>query len=433
MPKKKQIKRDEIVSDAGLVLDAEQAATVRKQMYDESYSLDAPDIRVTDDDIFVSVGATVYTVYGDSSLHTTTVLRRSETTYTPAAIRLQVDVESTVRDAIERARDAAEAAIKAINEEWEANVGEPDDIGGDDEDEGLREGPVVGSGPYPGFTSRSDAEASDTSPKGLARRIAYADDLVWRLDAAEAERDLITLPNAEYADLVAAARRDAAFREAFTGVLATDDSEVDLEALNAAFAGIPAGPYDVIEHSAGWEVRQLDADPTNAHHWPVRLCQGISGQKAGFDDAAANFIAGVLNAWPLIAARLAATESVVASDVSGAVLDDGGPVEPELDIDALVAGAASVFEDLPEFTEGLCGDGAAILKDGAPMRITEILTDLAQGAAARRLAEVASGRATPTTVDFHVGGRVMAFAAERGAVEDLRKALSDVQRSGGLL
>lgn len=36
----------------------------------------------------------------------------------------------------------------------------------------------------------------------------------------------------------------------------------------------------------------------------------------------------------------------------------------------------------PEFTEGVCGDGAAILRDGVPMTVSEILTALQEGARA---------------------------------------------------
>ncbi|WP_279482295.1 hypothetical protein [Aureimonas sp. SK2] len=414
MPKKKQIKRDKIVTDAGLVLDAEQAAMVRKQVYEGSYGLDAPDITVTDDDITVRVGATVYTVYGDSPLHTTTVLRRSESSYTPAALR-DDDVGYAVRDAIERTRDAALATIESVNEEWAANVGEFDDIEGDDGDEGLREGPVVGSGPSAGFISRSALEAVPSLAE-LKHRKAHAEALIAECKAAELVReDTITLPNAEYAELLATARRDAAFRAAFTGVVATDDSEVDLEALNAAFAGIPAGPYDAILHSAGWEVRQLDTDPTDKHHWPVRLCQGIAGQKAGFDGAAANFIAGVLNAWPLIAARLAATEGETASDVSDAAQDDGGPVEPGLDIDTLVA-AAVVGEFPMTAVDPVDALAAAAIEGAAPFAVSS---------------DGATVSVEGSKVRLTYGGNTFETTAAASVIDDLRKALASAKSAGG--
>ena len=78
--------------------------------------------------------------------------------------------------------------------------------------------------------------------------------------------------------------------------------EPDLDRLNSWFAQIPPGPYDALHHTNGWEVRQLDTDPTNKHHWPFRLCESIAGQRAGCDEAVFNFIAGVINAWPALLA-----------------------------------------------------------------------------------------------------------------------------------
>lgn len=76
--------------------------------------------------------------------------------------------------------------------------------------------------------------------------------------------------------------------------------DVDLQALNEWFADIPPGPYDALNTMGGWEVRQIDTDPTDKHNWPFRLCSSISGQTAECDAAVFNFIAGVINAWPQI-------------------------------------------------------------------------------------------------------------------------------------
>jgi len=78
---------------------------------------------------------------------------------------------------------------------------------------------------------------------------------------------------------------------------------VDFEELQRLFARIPPGPYDALHRQDGWEVRQIDTDPGNKHHWPHRLCERIAGQTAECDDAVFPFIAGVINAWPEIAAR----------------------------------------------------------------------------------------------------------------------------------
>jgi hypothetical protein len=57
---------------------------------------------------------------------------------------------------------------------------------------------------------------------------------------------------------------------------------------------------------------------------------------------------------------------------------------------------------MPEFTEGVCGDGAAILRDGQPMTITEILEELAEGDRLRRLIN------TPETDDWIAGAALEA-------------------------
>lgn len=82
---------------------------------------------------------------------------------------------------------------------------------------------------------------------------------------------------------------------------------VDFEGLNRLFAQIPEGPYHALRSGGGhgfsmWEVRQIDTNPTDQHHWPFRLCESIRGQVAYCDEATFNFIAGVLNVWPQIAA-----------------------------------------------------------------------------------------------------------------------------------
>lgn len=84
----------------------------------------------------------------------------------------------------------------------------------------------------------------------------------------------------------------------------SESSYVDWDELNRLFAQIPEGPWYDSKSTGGHEVRQIDTDPTNKHHWPFRLCQSISGQRAGCDDAVFAFIAGVLNAWPQIAAAV---------------------------------------------------------------------------------------------------------------------------------
>ncbi|AWB21194.1 hypothetical protein DA075_09945 [Methylobacterium currus] len=77
---------------------------------------------------------------------------------------------------------------------------------------------------------------------------------------------------------------------------------MDFDSLNALFERIPSGPWDARRDTDGHEIRQIDTDPTNKHHWPFRLCRSIPGQRAGCDDAVFDFLAGVLNAWPQIVA-----------------------------------------------------------------------------------------------------------------------------------
>lgn len=83
------------------------------------------------------------------------------------------------------------------------------------------------------------------------------------------------------------------------------EEAVDLEGLQRLFERIPPGPYDALHRQDGWEVRQIDTDPGNKHHWPYRLCERISGQTAECDDAVFPFIAGVINAWPTLLSELA--------------------------------------------------------------------------------------------------------------------------------
>jgi hypothetical protein len=83
------------------------------------------------------------------------------------------------------------------------------------------------------------------------------------------------------------------------------DGLVDQNRLDDLFSQIPSGPWDASRRGGGHEVRQIDTDPTNKHHYPFRLCQSIAGQKAKCDNAVFDFIAGVLNAWPQISAALA--------------------------------------------------------------------------------------------------------------------------------
>lgn len=78
--------------------------------------------------------------------------------------------------------------------------------------------------------------------------------------------------------------------------------QVDYDELNRLYALMPEGPWQDMRSTGGHEIRQIDTDPTNKHHWPFRLCQSIAGQRAACDDAVFAFIAGVLNAWPAIAA-----------------------------------------------------------------------------------------------------------------------------------
>jgi len=88
---------------------------------------------------------------------------------------------------------------------------------------------------------------------------------------------------------------------ALTGECPSRD-EVDFDELNRLFALMPEGPWHTLRTGGGHEIRQIDTDPTNKHHWPFRLCQSIAGQRAACDDAVFAFIAGVLNAWPSISA-----------------------------------------------------------------------------------------------------------------------------------
>ena len=90
----------------------------------------------------------------------------------------------------------------------------------------------------------------------------------------------------------------------------TEETVLDLEALRRWFDQIPAGPFDALHTTTGWEVRQLDTDPTNKHHWPFRLCSSVAGQTAGCDEAVFSFIAGVINAWPAIDAALSRAPEV---------------------------------------------------------------------------------------------------------------------------
>lgn len=78
--------------------------------------------------------------------------------------------------------------------------------------------------------------------------------------------------------------------------------EVNFEELDRLFAQMPQGPWQDMRSTGGHEIRQIDTDPANKHHWPFRLCQSIAGQRAACDDAVFAFIAGVLNAWPTISA-----------------------------------------------------------------------------------------------------------------------------------
>ena len=82
------------------------------------------------------------------------------------------------------------------------------------------------------------------------------------------------------------------------------EEAVDLDGLQRLFERIPPGPYDALHRQDGWEVRQIDTDPRDKHHWPYRLCERIAGQAAECDDAVFPFIAGVINAWPTLLSEL---------------------------------------------------------------------------------------------------------------------------------
>lgn len=84
------------------------------------------------------------------------------------------------------------------------------------------------------------------------------------------------------------------------------DNVIDFSELDALFSQIPGGPYHTIHSDSGWEVRQIDVDPTNRQHWPFRLCQSVSGQMAVCDGATFEFIAAILNIWPTFRAALRA-------------------------------------------------------------------------------------------------------------------------------
>lgn len=85
---------------------------------------------------------------------------------------------------------------------------------------------------------------------------------------------------------------------------------VDLAEIDRLFAEIPDGPYDALHRQDGWEVRQVDTDPGDKHHWPFRLCESIAGQTAACDEAAFGFIAAILNTWPTIREALSSQTQV---------------------------------------------------------------------------------------------------------------------------
>jgi len=89
------------------------------------------------------------------------------------------------------------------------------------------------------------------------------------------------------------------------------DEAVDFEELKRLFARIPPGPYDALHRQDGWEVRQIDTDPGNKHHWPYRLCERIAGQTAECDDAVFPFIAAMLNAFPALLSEREKTKGAV--------------------------------------------------------------------------------------------------------------------------
>ncbi|BDA85435.1 hypothetical protein Sa4125_29770 [Aureimonas sp. SA4125] len=313
-------------------------------------------------------------------------------------------------------------------------------------DEGLREGAVV-AGPLAGFMSRADAESAfATSPEGsvvvpsvaeLKRRKAFAEAVIAECKAAELTGDTIRIPNSEYADLLAAKRKGeraaerlAAIENQFpkpfglflkSGLVkfrATQEvyDEIDAALPASAFWSLASGAgetasdmSDSAPNGGGPVEPELDIDglivgKVKSSIFNSAVYSALEAEKA---EAIASFAGDESLPDDLLAAR---REAVAARDKN-----DGGQVEPELDIDALVAAAAPTEKgntaacdyvnvmslsgmprrfydpkrssqirpvkcEVTEYTEGLCGDGAAILKDGSLMRITEILAELAQGA-----------------------------------------------------
>lgn len=61
-----------------------------------------------------------------------------------------------------------------------------------------------------------------------------------------------------------------------------------------------------------------------------------------------------------------------------AALSDGGYLCEEIkrQLSEAIQALQSLEGEQAEYTQGICGDGAAILKDGQPMRIEEILSEL---------------------------------------------------------
>jgi hypothetical protein len=68
----------------------------------------------------------------------------------------------------------------------------------------------------------------------------------------------------------------------------------------------------------------------------------------------------------------------------------------------------------PEFSEGICGDGAAILKDGRPMTITQILDCLK---ALDFLLEVKEHKNLHGSDDWYTDAKEIAWEQAKDAIE----------------
>jgi hypothetical protein len=215
---------------------------------------------------------------------------------------------------------------------------------------------------------------------------------------------------------------------------------LDIDELNRLFALIPAGPYHPIRSGDGYEVRQIDTDPTNKHHWSFRLCQSIAGQKAGCDDAVFAFIAGVLNAWPYLAAPHSGepqTSIPLTANAAGVseVTKSSPPLTETVEDKGLVATAPkAVYDECERQAHNL----ANLWADGLPAAKQAILVALLKAAltASQAECEMLKGEVERLRDFLSMAGRTaeMAIVEERKAKTEnatLRKALEAIERVAG--